>query len=137
MKAIISIHLFLSSLRSTLMNETFYGMLHHSFVTLEGCKTFQKIVAPSSLLSLFFCLFELNDCLPARAKRGMAKRSFSAKGQKKRDNREEGATIFYNIKVAYEWLIMKSKFVNQVKQLFFPFCPFLPYITTPSKYINS
>ena len=61
------------------------GMLRHSFVTLEGCKILQKIVAPS--LSFFACL----DCLPSRAKRGMAIRSFSAKRGKK------GAAIFYNI----------------------------------------
>ena len=47
------------------------GKLRHAFATLAGHKILKKIVAPS-LLSLFFCLFELNDCLPARAKRGMA-----------------------------------------------------------------
>ena len=48
------------------------GMLRHSLATLEGCIFLWHIVAPSSRLSLFFCLFGQNDCLPARAKQGMA-----------------------------------------------------------------
>ena len=36
-----------------------------------------KMWFPLSLFSLSLCLFELNDCLPARAKRGMAIRLFS------------------------------------------------------------
>ena len=47
-----------------------------TLATLEGCNLLWHIVAPSSLLSLFFCLFGLNVCLPAWAKRGMAIRSF-------------------------------------------------------------
>ena len=39
---------------------------------------------PSSLSLSFFCLFELNDFLPAQAKRGMAIRSFLQKGQQDR-----------------------------------------------------
>ena len=47
------------------------------------------IVAPYSFLSLFlFCQFGLNDCLPARAKWGMAIRSFTPKRAKK--EREKG-----------------------------------------------
>ena len=52
------------------------GMLRHSLETLEGCNLLWHVVAPSSLLSLSLCLFWLNDCLPARTKRGMAIRSF-------------------------------------------------------------
>ena len=72
-----------------------YGMFRHAFVTLAGRKILQKIVLPLPY-SLFFCLFELNDCLPAGAKRGMAIRSFSAKRAKKREKRKEGATNVYN-----------------------------------------
>ena len=72
-------------------------MLSHSLATLEGCCVFVAhcgtLFPPLSLF--LFCLFGLNDCLPAQAKQGMAIRSFSPKRAKK--EREEGAT-FYQLK---------------------------------------
>ena len=61
----------------------FNGMLRHSLATLEGCNLLWHIVAPSSLLSIFFCLLGLNDCLPAPVNWGMAIRSFIGKIVKK------------------------------------------------------
>ena len=58
-------------------------MLRHSLATLRAEIYCGTLWLPLSSSFFFFCLFGLNDCLPARAKRGMAIRSLRPKRAKK------------------------------------------------------